>query len=103
MTEKTKKSFKSGKRPVDSSEDNGPKKKFKDDDKAKATFKHDKRKFMGNKKFGNQKTEKPLEKPNWNDLKTKKKDLKIQRKKNRVKDLYEISVQAKKLYEQLKQ
>jgi hypothetical protein len=100
MTEKFKKS-KSLKRTAELSEESGSKKKFKDEGgKSKTTFK---RKFVPGKKFDNSKSDKPLEKPNWNDLKSKKKDLKIQRKKNRVKDLYEISVQAKKLYEQLKQ
>ena len=42
------------------------------------------------------------EKVNWNELKAKKKDLKIQRKKNKTKELYDIDVKAKKIYEELK-
>lgn len=42
------------------------------------------------------------EKTNWSELKQKKKDLKIQRKKNKTKDLYDIDVKAKKIYEELK-
>lgn len=43
-------------------------------------------------------------KTDWNDLKAKKKELKTLRKKQKVKDekLYELSVQAKQLYEKLK-
>uniref|UniRef100_A0A336MGJ9 CSON001138 protein n=1 Tax=Culicoides sonorensis TaxID=179676 RepID=A0A336MGJ9_CULSO len=43
-------------------------------------------------------------KTDWNDVKLKKKDLKTQRKKQKAKDvqLYELSVQAKQLYEKLK-
>lgn len=41
-------------------------------------------------------------KTDWNDVKAKKKELKTQRKKNRTKDLYELSVQAKQIYETLK-
>lgn len=42
------------------------------------------------------------EKTNWGELKQKKKDLKIQRKKNKTKDLYDVDVKAKKIYEELK-
>lgn len=43
-------------------------------------------------------------KTDWADVKMKKKDLKTQRKKQKAKDtqLYELSVQAKQLYEKLK-
>jgi hypothetical protein len=60
-------------------------------------------KFDKSKKFGKPQTPPaPLEKPNWNELKSKKKDLKIQRKTNKSKELYDIDVQAKKIYEELK-
>jgi hypothetical protein len=52
---------------------------------------------------GKPEQQKPLEKTNWNELKQKKKDLKIQRKKNKTKDLYDVDVKAKKVYEELKQ
>lgn len=42
-------------------------------------------------------------KTNWNELKQKKKDLKVQRRKNKSQDLYDIDVKAKKIYEELKQ
>lgn len=58
------------------------------------------------KKFPGAKThvQKPLEKQNWNELKKKKKDLKVQRKKERFSDekLYEVDLTAKKIYEKLK-
>lgn len=44
----------------------------------------------------------PTEKTNWGELKQKKKDLKIQRKKNKTRDLYDVDVKAKKIYEELK-
>lgn len=94
------------KRTAESSEETRPKKKFKDGDSkpgASGTSKDFKKKFIGKKKFPQKNVPQTQEKPNWNDMKTKKKELKIQRKKNRVKDLYEISVKAKKLYEELKQ
>ena len=50
----------------------------------------------------NQAKNAPLEKPDWNELKTQKKNLKIERKKKKTKELYEISVQCKKIYEELK-
>lgn len=40
------------------------------------------------------------EKPNWNEFKKNKKDLKLKRKGTN--DLFELIVQAKKIYEQLK-
>jgi len=42
------------------------------------------------------------EKTDWNDLKSKKKGLKAQRKKNKFKNLYDMTIEAKKLYEKLK-
>lgn len=44
------------------------------------------------------------EKQNWNELKKKKKELKVQRKKDKFSDLklYEVDLQAKKIYEELK-
>lgn len=46
----------------------------------------------------------PTEKKDWNELKKKKKDLKVQRKKDRFQDekLYEVDLSARKVYEQLK-
>lgn len=38
----------------------------------------------------------------WNSLKTKQKELREQRRKSKTKDLYELSVGAKKIYESLK-
>lgn len=62
------------------------------------------KKFDKNKMFGGKpaKPQEPTEKVNWNELKAKKKDLKIQRKKNKTKELYDIDVKAKKIYEELK-
>lgn len=59
--------------------------------------------FGGNKKQQQFKT-KADGKTDWADVKLKKKDLKTQRKKQKSKDtqLYELSVQAKQLYEKLK-
>lgn len=64
------------------------------------------KKFAG-KKFIGKKGGKPApppvpEKTNWNELKQKKKDLKVQRRKNKSKELYDIDVKAKKIYEELK-
>lgn len=42
------------------------------------------------------------EKTNWNEFKAQKKELKEKRKRQKVKDLYELSVQAKQLYEKIK-
>lgn len=53
-------------------------------------------------KIQHQQHQTPGEKVNWIELKQKKKDLKIQRRKNKDKDLYDIDVQAKKIYEELK-
>lgn len=53
-----------------------------------------------NRKF--QQQQQQTEKTDWNELKQKKKDLKIQRKKNKTKDLYDIDIKAKKIYEELK-
>lgn len=62
---------------------------------------------FGKKKFIGKKGGKPApppvpEKTNWNELKQKKKDLKVQRRKNKSKELYDIDVKAKKIYEELK-
>lgn len=80
------------------------------DQKVKKVFKPSQTKFKG-KQYPNGKTNKfskpPLStefvKQDWKEMKTKKKDLKIQRKKNKTKENYEVSVQAKKIYEELKQ
>lgn len=85
-----------------SNEDATPVKKHK-----KSNFTNDKNKKFGNKpggKFTPNQNQKPLEKPKWNELKQKKKELKITRKKSRFEssDLFEIDVKAKKIYEELK-
>lgn len=60
-----------------------------------------KKKFIGKK--GGKPAPPPVpEKTNWNELKQKKKDLKVQRRKNKSKELYDIDVKAKKIYEELK-
>lgn len=55
-----------------------------------------------NPESGKHQTSTSLVKPNWNELKTQKKNLKIERKKKKTKELYEISVQCKQIYEELK-
>lgn len=60
------------------------------------------KKFKGSKTGKYQTQAAPLEKPNWNELKTQKKNLKIERKKKKTKELYDISVQCKQIYEELK-
>lgn len=96
------------KRKVSSSttDDPAPLKKQK-----KSTFVSDKNKKSGN--FQNKHKKGPftpgnqhqkLEKPKWNELKQKKKELKITRKKSKFDstDLFDIDVKAKKIYEELK-
>lgn len=53
---------------------------------------------------GNRPFNKPAEKQDWNKLKQDKKELKIKRKERRIKDkdIYELTFQAKKIYEKLK-
>lgn len=66
------------------------------------TFKKGNPKFSKDKKFGNAPsngTEAP-EKKDWNQLKKDKKELKIKRKQ--TKDLFELTVQGKKIYEKMK-
>lgn len=55
----------------------------------------------GGRPFGSQK---PPEKQDWNKMKQEKKELKLKRKERRVnnKDIYELTSQAKKIYEKLK-
>lgn len=107
---------KNNKRSVETTDKKPSVKKFKaaaPADKGNKSFKDGKsggkpkfeKKTFG--KFNNKNGGKPqqpqqTEKTNWVELKQKKKDLKIQRKKNKTKDLYEIDVKAKKLYEELK-
>lgn len=105
---------KNNKRSVDTADKKPAVKKFKPSDKPATpgkAAKDGKPKFQ--KKFGKfnnkpgakgkpQQPAQPAEKTNWSELKQKKKDLKIQRKKNKTKDLYEIDVKAKKIYEELK-
>lgn len=55
------------------------------------------------KTFNNNSQQTPTEKPNWNDLKKQKKELKLKRKEQRNKDLFSIIVEAKKLAETLRQ
>jgi hypothetical protein len=122
---------KNNKRSFDTSDKKPPVKKFKpsapSDKSGKDgnSFKNGKPKFAGKldknqkfdktKKFGGKsfsgkpfagkpgaKPQEQTEKVNWNELKAKKKDLKIQRKKNKTKDLYDVDVKAKKIYEELK-
>lgn len=47
---------------------------------------------------------KPAEKQDWNKMKQDKKELRVKRKERRVKDkdIYELTTQAKKIYEKLK-
>lgn len=56
----------------------------------------------GGRQFPN--NNKPAEKQDWNKLKQDKKELKIKRKERRVKDkdIFELTFQAKKIYEKLK-
>ncbi|KAG5672380.1 hypothetical protein PVAND_002512 [Polypedilum vanderplanki] len=75
--------------------------------KAKSAFIKGKPKFDG--KFKGQKDFKKFQKPtkepektNWNELKKQKKELKIRRKINKSKDMYDLDVKAKKIYEELK-
>lgn len=49
-----------------------------------------------------QKFAKPAEKANWTELKKQKKELKVKRKQQKAKGLYDVDVKAKKLYEELK-
>lgn len=55
----------------------------------------------GGRQFNNNK---PAEKQDWNKMKQDKKELKVKRKERRVKDkdIYELTSQAKKIYEKLK-
>lgn len=84
--DKTKKAFKDGPKKFE-------KKKF-------GKFDHKGGKF--DRKGGKPQPHAPTEKTNWNELKQKKKDLKIQRRKNKSQELYDIDVKAKKIYEELK-
>ena len=95
------------KRPREDAEASGSGKKLKKtsttldierDQKVKKVFKPSQSKFKG-KQFPNGKTNKfskpqpqTLEKPSWNELKSKKKELKIQRKKNKTKENGKIPV-----------
>lgn len=102
---------KNNKRTVETTDKKPSVKKFKPSAPSDKPSKDGKPKFEKKKfgKFNNksggkpqQQQQPPGEKPNWNELKQKKKDLKVQRKKNKTKDLYEIDVKAKKIYEELK-
>lgn len=64
-----------------------------------------KQKVFGKKVFKKGGSTKPVvqnEKTNWHEFKAQKKELKEKRKRQKVKDLYELSVQAKQLYEKIK-
>lgn len=105
---------KNNKRSVDTTDKKPFVKKFKPSTDKSSSYKgnkdgkpnFDKKKFgkFNNKPGGKPQQQQPPqgEKTNWGELKQKKKDLKIQRKKNKTKDLYDIDVKAKKIYEELK-
>lgn len=57
---------------------------------------------FSNKPHRQQQQQQPTEKTNWNELKKQKKELKEQRKLKKGKELYDVDVKAKKLYEELK-
>lgn len=66
-----------------------------------ASFKKGNPKFQKDKKFGNKPSTPAVpEKKDWNQLKKDKKELKLKRKQ--TKDLFELTVQGKKIYEKLK-
>lgn len=110
---------KNNKRSSDTSDKKANVKKFKKEEQPDKSNKDGKPKFE-KKKFNNkpdgkfnkksdgkfnkkpQQQSQPTEKTNWGELKQKKKDLKIQRRKNKTKDLYDVDVKAKKIYEELK-
>ncbi len=67
------------------------------------TFKKGNQKFQKDKKFDNKSANASTvtpEKKDWNQLKKDKKELKLKRKQ--TKDLFELTVQGKKIYEKLK-
>lgn len=67
------------------------------------TFKKGNPKFQKDKKFDNKSSNGSAavpEKKDWNQLKKDKKELKLKRKQ--TKDLFELTVQGKKIYEKLK-
>lgn len=67
---------------------------------ATGTFKKGNSKFKKDKKFENKSATVTPEKKDWNKLKKDKKELKLKRKQ--TKDLFELTVQGKKIYEKLK-
>lgn len=103
---------KNNKRSVDTTDKKPFVKKFKPSTDKSPSYKgskdgkpkFEKKKFGKFNKGGKPQQQQPQqgEKTNWGELKQKKKDLKIQRKKNKTKDLYDIDVKAKKIYEELK-
>ncbi|CAG9809217.1 unnamed protein product [Chironomus riparius] len=58
------------------------------------------------KNYGDNKFQKPISheppKQSWNEIKQQKKELKIKRKINKNKDMYDLDVKCKKIYEELK-
>lgn len=66
------------------------------------TFKKGNPKFNKDKKFGDKPANASVtpEKKDWNQLKKDKKELKLKRKQ--TKDLFELTVQGKKIYEKMK-
>lgn len=71
---------------------------------ASGTFKKGNPKFQKDKKFDNKSadTAATTEKKDWNQLKKDKKELKLKRKQTNKADLFELTVQGKKIYEKLK-
>lgn len=59
-------------------------------------------KFAGKPTADLNATANPFEKQDWNKFKKDKKDLKLKRKQGDNKDLFELTVDAKKVYEELR-
>lgn len=81
-----------------------PKKDYKGKKPFAKQFQNRKFPAKGSADHGKGNAQAPTEKQDWNELKKKKKDLKVQRKKDRFQDekLYEVDLSARKVYEQLK-
>lgn len=94
---------KTKKRSADrSSEELKTKKPKSKDFKSKPRKEYKGKKFDPNFAKVNSKFAKPAEKANWSELKKQKKELKVKRKQQKAKGQYDVDVQAKKLYEELK-
>lgn len=94
-----------------SSEDDDQEEEEEDEEEPVANVKKTKRPVDGddddvpNKKSKTSKNSAPSDQNNtadWNKFKAEKKELKIQRKKNKVKELYDVSVEVIKIYEKLR-